>query len=29
VPMVFLIFPTIVIILLGPALLQILRSGIF
>ena len=29
VPMVFLIFPTIVIILLGPALLQIIRSGIF
>jgi tight adherence protein C len=28
-PMVFLIFPTILIILLGPALLQILRSGIF
>ncbi len=29
VPMVFLIFPTIVIVLLGPALLQIIRSGIF
>lgn len=28
-PMVFLIFPTIVIILLGPAVLQIIRSGIF
>lgn len=28
-PMVFLIFPTIVLILLGPAVLQIMRSGIF
>jgi tight adherence protein C len=28
-PMVFLIFPTIVIILLGPAVLQIVRSGAF
>jgi tight adherence protein C len=28
-PMVFLIFPTIVIILLGPAVLQIIRSGAF
>lgn len=28
-PMVFLIFPTIVLILLGPAILQIMRSGIF
>lgn len=28
-PMVFLIFPTIVLILLGPAVLQITRSGIF
>ncbi|MCL5428694.1 MAG: type II secretion system F family protein [Chloroflexi bacterium] len=28
-PMVFLIFPTIVLILLGPAVLQIMRSGAF
>ena len=28
-PMVFLIFPTIIIVLLGPAVLQILRSNIF
>jgi tight adherence protein C len=28
-PMVFLIFPTIVMILLGPAVLQIIRSGAF
>jgi tight adherence protein C len=28
-PMVFLIFPTIVLILLGPAVLQIMRSGTF
>jgi len=28
-PMVFLIFPTIVLILLGPALLSVIRSGIF
>lgn len=28
-PMVFLIFPTIVLILLGPAILQIMRSGAF
>jgi tight adherence protein C len=28
-PMVFLIFPTIVIVLLGPAVLQIIRSGAF
>jgi tight adherence protein C len=28
-PMAFLIFPTIVLILLGPAVLQIMRSGVF
>lgn len=28
-PMVFLIFPTIIIVLLGPAILQIIRSGAF
>jgi tight adherence protein C len=28
-PMVFLIFPTIVLILLGPAILQLMRSGAF
>jgi tight adherence protein C len=28
-PMIFLIFPTIVLILLGPALLSVIRSGIF
>jgi tight adherence protein C len=28
-PMAFLIFPTIVIVLLGPAILNIMRTGLF